>query len=257
MGRRRQFLGFVASLIVFVGGASSASAQSTTLLTAGVSPNGTLTASWSMPYYGVEPTFIEAATSSGTDYEGWFYEWSLVEFDLLSPGQTSYQGGYVLPYGTFYVHVGSIDVPCFYSRLCPVREFSQMMLVTHSPPPPPPAPAPPAAPPVTPPPAVEEAAGITTLSTAQAKKYVRLAVKRRQGKYPKKLKRSCKRRSNTRMRCKVRWNTKKKRYRGTMTIWTKRKSSKVRWYYKFRGTSTKKKCKSKRKSKCKKKVRWG
>ncbi len=260
MGCRRLFLQLVVGLIIFgASGASSANAQPTTALTATVLPNGVLAASWSMPHSGVEPATIEAATGSGTDRDGHFYGRNLVEFDVLSPGQTSYMGNYVLPHGTFYVHVGSVDVPCFYDGLCPLREFSQTVSVTRSPTARPTPQAPPSRSPssVTPQSVIKEAAGVKTLSTAQAKKYVRTVVKRRQGKYPRKLKRSCKRRSNTRMRCKVRWSTKKKRYRGTMTIWTKRKSSKVRWHYKLRGTSTKKKCKSKRRSKCKKKVRWG
>ncbi len=259
MGSKRLFFQFVVGLVIFgASGTSVANAQPTTALTATVLPNGVLAASWSIPYSGVEPAVIEAAKGSGADSDGYFYGWNLVELDPLSPGQTSYLGNYELPYGTFYVHVGSVDVPCFYAGLCPVREFSQTVLVTHSPSARPAPQAPSRLPsPTAPPPVIEEAAGITTLSTAQAKRYIRMAAKRRLGKYPKKLKRSCKRRSNTRMRCKVRWSTKRKRYRGTMTIWTKRKSSKVRLYYKFRGTSTKKKCKSKRRSKCKRKVRWG
>jgi hypothetical protein len=86
------------------------------------------TATWSLPA-GVEAKLIEVATSPAAASDGYFLAGNRAAFDLLEPAQTSWTDAFQEDPGTYYVHVGGLDVPCFYASGCPVREFSNVMVL--------------------------------------------------------------------------------------------------------------------------------
>jgi hypothetical protein len=90
--------------------------------------NRTPTATWSLPT-GVESALVEVATSPATASDGYFQTSNVVIFATLTPTQTSWRASRSLTPGTFYLHVGGIDRPCFLAGQCPVREFTQTAAV--------------------------------------------------------------------------------------------------------------------------------
>ena len=115
-------------------------AKPPTLLTVG-SVDRHPTATWSLPF-GVEATVAEVAKSPATSSDGYFFAENRVAFDILEATQTSWTDNSQLAPGTYYVHIGGLDRPCFFANQCPVREFSQIMtLVIAAPTPVPPPPA--------------------------------------------------------------------------------------------------------------------
>jgi hypothetical protein len=98
-------------------------------------------ATWSLPA-GVKSSVAEVAVSPATSTDGYFFFENVKAFSSLEESQTHWVYNLQLDPGTYYVHVGGIDKPCFFAGLCPVREFSQIMTLVI-PPPPLPAPAPP------------------------------------------------------------------------------------------------------------------
>jgi hypothetical protein len=98
---------------------------------------------WSLPP-GVKAKIAEVATSPATSTDGAFFFENVKAFDLLEDSQTHWIYNFQLDPGTYYVHISGIDEPCFDAGRCPVREYSQIMLlvIAAPPPPPPPPPAP-------------------------------------------------------------------------------------------------------------------
>jgi hypothetical protein len=97
-------------------------------------------ASWTLPP-GVTSQVAEVATSPATSTDGYFFSENVKAFDVLEPTQTSWVYNFQLDPGTYYVHIGGLDEPCYFAGLCPVREFTQTAtLVIEAPPPPPPPP---------------------------------------------------------------------------------------------------------------------
>lgn len=86
------------------------------------------TARWTLPT-GVESQLIEIATDPALSTDGAFIGDSLVLFDLLEAGQTSWRSrDRRLKTGvTYYVHMNAIDWPCFFVFACPVREWSNVL----------------------------------------------------------------------------------------------------------------------------------
>jgi hypothetical protein len=105
--------------------------------------SGHLTATWSLPP-GVQAEVAEAAQNPSTSSDGYFFFENVLAagaFDTLADTQTTWVFNFQSKPGTYYVHIAGLDVACFYSGACPVREFSQMLTVTvpaAGPPPPPP-----------------------------------------------------------------------------------------------------------------------
>jgi hypothetical protein len=84
------------------------------------------TATWTLPA-GVQAKVAEVATSPATGSDGYFFDENVEAFDVLTDTQTSWTDTSQLDPGTYYVHIGGLDEPCFYAGKCPVREFSQVM----------------------------------------------------------------------------------------------------------------------------------
>jgi hypothetical protein len=104
------------------------------------------TATWTLPA-GVKSAVVEVASSPSTSSDGYFFNENVVAFDVPNETDTSWTHNFQLDPGTYFVHVGGIDEPCFFAGQCPVREFSQTMTLviggspTSPPPPPPPPPS--------------------------------------------------------------------------------------------------------------------
>ena len=97
-------------------------------------------ATWTLPP-GVTSRVAEVATSPATSTDGYFFSENVKAFDVLQPTQTNWVYNSQLDPGTYYVHIGGLDEPCYYAGQCPVREFTQVAtLVIEAPPPPPPRP---------------------------------------------------------------------------------------------------------------------
>jgi hypothetical protein len=99
-------------------------------------------ATWTLPA-GVKSAVAEVAISPVTSTDGYFFFENVRAFSTLEDFQTRWIYNFQLDPGTYYVHVGGIDEPCFFAGLCPVREFSQIATLVIPPPPPPPRPPPP------------------------------------------------------------------------------------------------------------------
>ncbi len=226
---------------------SSAFAAAPTLLSIGHTERQ-LTATWSVPP-NVYAFSIEVATNPAVDDIGFFLREHKKVDAMLELGQTSYEAGFQLLPGRYYVHVAGLDLGPGCDEC--IFQFSNILSVDIPSDPSSTSPSP-----STPSPNQESTSKVGILSKRKAKSYIRRAIKKKQRKNPRRLKRSCKRSSNTKFKCRVRWERKTRRYRGSMTIWIGVKNNKAYWKYKFRGTSKKKKCRAKRKSKCSKKVRW-
>lgn len=248
MGCRKWVLGVVVSVVVFAGGASNANA---------IAPipywpsNTTVYQEGDMIEFGVihsSPTNVwaEISTSPTVNASGILaLHYSFI--DLLYYGNMDWRGESILALypRTYYWQAYLID--CWEDPDCYVEgEIRSFTVTAKAVPQPPPVPT-----------TNTGSSGISTLSVSEAKSYTRKAIKMRIHRYPQRLKRSCYRYTQTKIVCRVRWTTAIKRYSGRMTIWISESDGKEYWDYSFRGTSTKLKCKSKRKSKCKKKVRWG
>lgn len=102
-----------------------------TLLTVG-HVNRHPTATWSLPS-GVESAVVEAATSPAMASDGYFFDENLVAFDVPEPTQTSWVDGSQREPGTYYVHVAGYEPGCLE---CPVREWSNILVLTIPAPPP-------------------------------------------------------------------------------------------------------------------------
>jgi hypothetical protein len=94
-------------------------------------------AAWTLPP-GVKSELAEVATSPATSTDGYFFSENVKAFDTLEETQTNWVYNSQLDPGTYYVHVGGLDEPCFFAGQCPVREFSQIMTLEIAAPPPPP-----------------------------------------------------------------------------------------------------------------------
>jgi hypothetical protein len=82
-------------------------------------------ATWSLPA-GVKSQVAEVAISPATSTDGYFFFENVRAFSTLEDSQTHWLYTFQLDPGTYYIHVGGIDEPCYFAGLCPVREFSQI-----------------------------------------------------------------------------------------------------------------------------------
>jgi hypothetical protein len=112
---------------------ATAEAAPPTLLSVGQDQRH-LVASWSLAP-GAQSQVIEAATSSNTGSDGYFFRENVVLTDTLEDSQTSYLSTSQLSPGFYYVHVASFQPECL---PCPVREWSNVLTITVPVDPPPP-----------------------------------------------------------------------------------------------------------------------
>jgi hypothetical protein len=137
MIRRLLLIGLFFALLV----PAEAVAAPPVLLTVGSVSGGHATATWSLPP-GVQSRVIEVATSPTTGSDGYFFTENVKAFDTLQETQTSWTNTYQTDPGTYYVHVLGLDNPCFFANQCPVREASNVMVLTIGSSTPPPSPSP-------------------------------------------------------------------------------------------------------------------
>lgn len=111
-----------AACAAFLAVASAASAAPPVITTVG-QQSGHPWASWTLPT-GVESAVVEVATSPSVGTDGYFFSENVADFDTADSSQTYWLSSDKLDPGTYYLHVGGIDYPCFMADNCPVREFS-------------------------------------------------------------------------------------------------------------------------------------
>jgi hypothetical protein len=89
-----------------------------------VPPNGNHpTSLWSLPA-NVTSSFIQTSQSSDVNEDGYFN--TLVNFNIVDPGQTSFLDPFEFPPGVYYLHVAGHDKRCR-AGVCPPVEFSNVM----------------------------------------------------------------------------------------------------------------------------------
>jgi len=122
---RNRILVLVAVAAGFAVFASTALAAAPVLVSVG-SVSRHPTATWTLPP-GVQAKVAEVATGPATGSDGYFFFENVKAFNVLEDTQTSWTSTFQLDAGTYYVHIGGLDDPCFMAGLCPIREFSQTM----------------------------------------------------------------------------------------------------------------------------------
>jgi hypothetical protein len=89
---------------------------------------------WSLSS-GVSSQFLQTATSSDTDVDGYFLQKKVVTFDTLDPMQTLFQDLHEYPNGTYYAHIAGHDTACVGGK-CPEIQFSNVLSFSVVPAPP-------------------------------------------------------------------------------------------------------------------------
>jgi hypothetical protein len=83
------------------------------------------TLTWSLPA-GVQPLFMEVATSPATNADGYLGGRANVSFSTLEGGQTSFTDDFSYRPGTYYAHVAGHDQKCV-GGVCALVQFSNIV----------------------------------------------------------------------------------------------------------------------------------
>jgi hypothetical protein len=83
----------------------------------------------------VQAEFLQTATSSETDVDGYFLQKRVVTFTTLDPTQTLFQDLHEYPDGTYYAHVAGHDPGCVGGK-CEQVQFSNVLSFSVVPAPP-------------------------------------------------------------------------------------------------------------------------